>query len=113
MTGSATSFAATGCGVVIGFCEADGAGVEATAGGAGSTADAGGEGLFTTGAEGLMAGVSEGVGLGRADDSETRAAGSAGPVIRPLIRSTCSWARPAKMLGLMSSPHPWIRSSSS
>jgi hypothetical protein len=81
---------------------------------AGSTAVEGGTGRFATGAVGLMAGVSEGVGLGRADGWETTgAAGSAGPAINPLMRSTWSWARPAKMLGLTSSPHPWIRSSNS
>ena len=73
-----------------------------------------GVGLFATGAVGLMAGVSEGVGLGRADGWDAwGVAGSAGPVIRPRIRSTWSWASPAKMLGLMSSPHPWMRSSNS
>jgi hypothetical protein len=56
---------------------------------AGSTAVEGGTGLFATGAVGLMAGVSEGVGLGRAEAGWEvwAAAGSAGPAINPLIRS--------------------------
>jgi hypothetical protein len=87
---------------------------EATSVGTGSCAG-GGECLFAAGAVGLMADVSEVVRLlGRADGWATGAgAGSPVPVVRLRMRSICSGARPAKMLGLMSIPQDWIRSSRS